>query len=61
MFSRADGNYDRAMKFIHLTDPHLVAPPQTLLGLDGRQRLADAVRSINANMATRRSAWLPAI
>lgn len=48
MFSRADGNYDRAMKFIHLTDPHLVAPPQTLLGLDGRQRLADAVRSINA-------------
>jgi 3',5'-cyclic-AMP phosphodiesterase len=39
------------MKIIHLTDTHLVAPPQTLLGLDGRQRLADAVASINAEHA----------
>ena len=39
------------MKFIHLTDPHLVAKPQVLLGLDVRQQLADAVASINANHA----------
>ncbi|MBT6095056.1 MAG: phosphodiesterase [Rhodospirillaceae bacterium] len=39
------------MKIIHLTDTHLVAPPQTLFGLDGRQRLADAVASINAEHA----------
>lgn len=37
------------MKFVHLTDPHLVAPPAELLGLDVRQRLALAVESINAN------------
>jgi Icc protein len=48
MFSPAEGNYDGPMKFIHLTDPYIVAPPQTLLGLDGRKRLGDAVRSINA-------------
>lgn len=34
------------MKFIHLTDPHLVAPPRRLYGLDPRQRLAAAVADI---------------
>jgi len=34
------------MKFIHLTDPHLVAPPADLFGIDGRERLAKAVASI---------------
>ena len=39
------------MKMIHLTDPHLVAPPAELLGLDVRERLARAVASINTNHA----------
>lgn len=39
------------MKFIHMTDPHLVAPPAELMGLDGRRRLADAVDSINRHHA----------
>jgi len=34
------------MKFIHLTDPHLVAPPADLFGIDGRERLSKAVTSI---------------
>ncbi len=39
------------MKLIHVTDPHLVAPPAMLMEIDGRQRLAQAVASINANHA----------
>jgi len=39
------------MKFIHLTDPHLVAPPADLFGIDGRDRLARAVASIARNHA----------
>lgn len=37
------------MKFIHLTDPHIVARPQRLFDLDVHYRLAKAVASINAN------------
>ncbi len=37
------------MKFIHLTDTHLIAPPQEQLGIDRCQRLVDSVASINAN------------
>lgn len=36
------------MKFLHLTDPHLVARPQKLFGLDVQARLQRAVDSINA-------------
>lgn len=36
------------MKFIHLTDPHLVARPQKLFDLDLHERLDAAVASINA-------------
>jgi Icc protein len=39
------------MKLIHVTDPHLVAPPAELMGIDGRDRLARAVASINAHHA----------
>ena len=39
------------MKLIHVTDPHLVAPPAQLMGIDGRARLAQAVVSINAHHA----------
>ena len=39
------------MKFIHLTDPHLVEPPQKLFDLDGQERLAAAVASINKHHA----------
>lgn len=39
------------MKFIHVTDPHLVAPPAELMGLDPRHRLGQAVASINAHHA----------
>jgi Icc protein len=39
------------MKLIHITDPHLVAPPADLMGLDGRKRLSLAVASINAHHA----------
>jgi Icc protein len=39
------------MKFIHATDPHFVAPGETLLGLDLRDRLEKCVASINANHA----------
>jgi len=39
------------MKFIHLTDPHLVPRPQKLFGLDVHARLAAAVDSINRNFA----------
>jgi len=35
------------MKLIHMTDPHLVAPPAELMSLDGRDRLARAVASVN--------------
>ena len=37
------------MKFIHLTDTHLIAPPQQQLGTDRCPRLVDSVASINAN------------
>jgi len=39
------------MKFIHLTDPHIVARPQKLFDLDVHERLQLAVDSINANFA----------
>jgi 3',5'-cyclic-AMP phosphodiesterase len=34
------------LKFVHLTDTHLVAPGQALYGLDPQWRLSQAVRSI---------------
>ena len=37
------------MKFIHLTNTHLIAPPQQQLGINRCQRLAVSVASINAN------------
>ena len=37
------------MKFIHLTDTNLIAPPQEQMGIDRCQRLADSIASINAN------------
>jgi 3',5'-cyclic AMP phosphodiesterase CpdA len=39
------------MKFLHVTDPHLVARPQKLFGIDVRARLELAVDSINARHA----------
>lgn len=36
------------LKFIHLTDTHLVSPGRTLYGVDPRARLRQAVDSINA-------------
>ncbi len=39
------------MKFIHLTDPHLVANGRTLYGLDPADRLASAVADVNAHHA----------
>ncbi|MEK9753942.1 MAG: phosphodiesterase [Rhodospirillaceae bacterium] len=39
------------MKLIHVTDPHLVAPPTMLLEINGRAHLARAVASINAHHA----------
>lgn len=35
------------MKFIHITDPHIVPVPQTLCALDPRQRLASAIDDVN--------------
>ena len=35
------------MKFIHITDPHLVPSPEKLFALDPRERLAQAVAEIN--------------
>ncbi len=37
------------MKLIHLTDTHLVAPPQTLFNIDPGARLARAIKSINTH------------
>ena len=37
------------MKFIHLTDPHLLAPPGTLYDIDVAERLRLAVASINTH------------
>lgn len=37
------------MKFIHLTDPHLVAPGDTLHGIDPLQRLRECLSHIAAN------------
>lgn len=37
------------MKFIHLTDTHLVAPPQTLFDIDPGARLSRAIESINTH------------
>ena len=37
------------MKFIHLTDLHLVPPPRRLYGLDPNARLRAAIADINAN------------
>lgn len=39
------------MKFIHLTDPHLVARSREIFGFEARDRLAQAVESINARFA----------
>jgi Icc protein len=39
------------MKFIHLTDPHLVDPARLLYGVDPRARLQLAVADINAHHA----------
>ena len=39
------------MKFIHLTDPHLVPRPRRLYDIDVHDRLAAAVKSINENHA----------
>lgn len=36
------------MKFLHITDPHLVARPQKLFDIDVRARLQQAVESINS-------------
>jgi len=36
-------------KFIHLTDPHIIARPQQLYGLDLHARLEAAVNSINSH------------
>jgi 3',5'-cyclic-AMP phosphodiesterase len=38
-----------SMKFIHLTDLHLVPPPRRLYGLDPNARLRAAIADINAN------------
>ncbi|NKB57304.1 MAG: phosphodiesterase [Alphaproteobacteria bacterium] len=35
------------MKFIHITDPHIVPVPQTLCALDPRERLTTAIADIN--------------
>lgn len=40
---------DNAMKFIHLTDLHLVPPGQLLYGLDPNERLQAAIADINTN------------
>ena len=37
------------MKFIHLTDPHLVPPGRKLYGLDPNERLRAAIADINAH------------
>jgi len=37
------------MKFIHLTDLHLVPPPRSLYGLDPQARLRAAIADINAH------------
>lgn len=39
------------MKFIHVTDPHLVEPGTTLYGLDPLERLRLCVADVNANHA----------
>ncbi len=39
------------MKFIHITDPHIVPAPQTLCALDPRERLAAAIADINRHHA----------
>ena len=39
------------MKLIHVTDPHLVAPGQTLYGLDPEKRFAAFVDSVNRENA----------
>lgn len=39
------------LQFVHLTDTHLVAPNETLYGLDPFARLEAAVAAINARHA----------
>lgn len=39
------------MKFIHVTDPHIVPEPKTLCALDPRARLAAAIADINRHHA----------
>ena len=38
----------RSMKFLHITDPHLVARPQMLFDIDVWARLEQAVESMNS-------------
>ena len=42
-------NLGNVVKFIHLTDPHMVVRPKRLFDLDLHARLAAAVTSINAH------------
>ncbi len=37
------------MKFIQITDPHIVAPGELMVGLDPRERLRGAVANINSH------------
>lgn len=46
------------MKFIHITDPHIVPAPQTLCALDPRERLARAIADVNQHHADACSAIL---
>ncbi len=40
-----------AMKFVHVTDPHIVAAPRMLCALNPRERLAAAIADINRHHA----------
>ena len=42
---------DPFFKFIHLTDPHIIAGPDALFGIDVHDRLVRAVDSINRNFS----------
>ena len=42
---------DPFFKFIHLTDPHIIAGPDTLFGTDVHHHLRRAVDSINRNFS----------
>jgi len=42
---------EKNMKFIHITDTHIVPPDKKLLGLDPRARLDACIADVNANHA----------